>query len=264
MPKKGIEVKAKEEQPQQAKVIYSVPADGAVPPKTFERPPRPGFGTIVFRLIVTNIILSTLTIAALVFTYYVAHKGGIAQQWAERLAATYVPKGKDQLKIFSFLMVGVAFLHTFLSHIITLIGKTVSLRKGINLSAPRSQVNDLTGFTARAFAAHLNAHEAFPGFAAGVIVAILSGVPPLTVASLSLAFVVFRSLYFPTYWFNIPPARTFFWLAGWLCTVALYVSILNPTLLDAPPAQWVSHIQKTLETFPGQFDQLRKTVTKEL
>jgi len=259
MSKKGAEVKAKqdrEEKPQQ-KVMYSVSDDSAAP-KTGERQPRPlSFGKIVLRLAFTTVFLSVIALASIVLTYYVAHKGGVAHEAVDYIVNNHMAKKEvpKQMKLFSFLMIAVAFFHTFASHLVTLISKQVSLRKGINFGAPRSQVNDLTGLTARASAAHLNAHEAFPGFAAAVIVAVLAGVQPVTVATLSLTFIAFRTVYYPAYWFNIPPARTLVWLGGWFTTAALFLTILYPSMFDATPQQWLGHLK---ETFPQYLEKLNR------
>jgi len=223
-----------------------------------DRTQRPlGFGKIVLRLIITTVFLSTIAAASLVALYFVAHKGGPAHDAVDYVINQYMGKKElpKQLKLFSLLMVGVAFLHTFLSHLVTLVSKQISLRKGINFGNPRSQASELTGLTARASAAHMNSHEAFPGFAAAVLCALTASVAPMTVATLAMTFIIFRTLYYPVYWFNIPPLRTFFWLVGWFSTVALFVTILIPDAFDASPQQWIAHLK---ELMPPQLSHLAK------
>ena len=76
---------------------------------------------------------------------------------------------------------------------------------------------------ARANAAHLNAFEAFPTFAAGVLMAQFAGVETRHVAMLSLAFVVLRVLHGVFYLANLAPLRSLVWLGGLGCTIALMV-----------------------------------------
>ncbi len=73
----------------------------------------------------------------------------------------------------------------------------------------------------RANAAQLNAFEAFPAFAAGVLMAQLAGVDPRRIAALAIAFVVLRALHGVCYLTGLHIARTLVWFAGLACVVAL-------------------------------------------
>jgi uncharacterized MAPEG superfamily protein len=73
----------------------------------------------------------------------------------------------------------------------------------------------------RANAAQLNAFEAFPAFAAGVILAHVAGVPDNHVAVLAVAFVVARVLHGIFYVAGVAAARSLVWFAGLTCVVAL-------------------------------------------
>ncbi|HEY4555955.1 MAG TPA: MAPEG family protein [Lysobacter sp.] len=73
----------------------------------------------------------------------------------------------------------------------------------------------------RAYAAHLNSFEAFPAFAAGVVIAQLAGVPDARVAALAVAFVVLRVLYGLCYLGDRALARSLAWAGGLACSVAL-------------------------------------------
>ena len=75
----------------------------------------------------------------------------------------------------------------------------------------------------RAHAAHLNAFEAFPPFAAGVAFAQLAGVPTATIAALSLAFVAFRVAHGLLYIAGRATLRSAAWLGGLGCVAALLV-----------------------------------------
>ena len=76
----------------------------------------------------------------------------------------------------------------------------------------------------RAFAAHLNAFEAFAPFAAGVLMAQAAGVPVPVIQMLSLAFVGFRilhGLFYLTAWHWL---RSLAWLGGFVCVAWLMVA----------------------------------------
>ncbi len=100
--------------------------------------------------------------------------------------------------------------------------------KGYDNSDPRAWLASQTGFRARANAAQANCFEAFPFFAAGVILALLTGVDPHTVDALSLLFVAARTAYVFCYVANKPKLRTMVWSAAYVSVVALYaLAMLN-------------------------------------
>ena len=76
----------------------------------------------------------------------------------------------------------------------------------------------------RAYAAHLNAFEAFAPFAAGVLMAQAAGVPVGLVQGLALAFVAFRILHGVFYLTALHWLRSLAWLCGFACVVWLMVS----------------------------------------
>ena len=80
---------------------------------------------------------------------------------------------------------------------------------------PRSQ---------RANAAQLNAFEAFPAFAAGVLMAQFAQVDGQRIIWLAIAFVAFRILHGIFYIADQHSLRSLVWLGGVLCTVGLIVS----------------------------------------
>lgn len=73
----------------------------------------------------------------------------------------------------------------------------------------------------RAYAAQLNAFEAFPAFAAGVALSSIAGVPGSRVATLSLAFIAARVLHGVFYVADLAMLRSLVWLAGIVCSFAL-------------------------------------------
>ena len=73
----------------------------------------------------------------------------------------------------------------------------------------------------RANAAQKNAFEAFPAFAAGVVMAQLAGVAPRMIGWLAMAFVISRVLHGVFYIGNQASMRSLAWFAGLICVVAL-------------------------------------------
>ena len=73
----------------------------------------------------------------------------------------------------------------------------------------------------RANAAQKNAFEAFPAFAAGVVMAQLAGVDPRTIGWLAVVFVISRVLHGVFYIGNKASMRSLVWLVGFACVMAL-------------------------------------------
>ncbi len=92
---------------------------------------------------------------------------------------------------------------------------------------PRNQQARLRGFGARALAAHLNSFEAFPLFAAGVLMAHVSQTQGALVDGLAVLFVISRVLYLLCYWADWHWQRSLVWGVGLLCSLLL---MLSPTL----------------------------------
>lgn len=72
-----------------------------------------------------------------------------------------------------------------------------------------------------AYAAHLNAFEAFAPFAAGVLGAQMAGVDTGIIVVLSLVFIVCRVLHGLFYLLRKPPLRSLVWFVGFGCVIAL-------------------------------------------
>jgi len=89
---------------------------------------------------------------------------------------------------------------------------------------PRTWLAKQQGFRARAHAAQLNGFEAFPFFAAAVIVAHLMQAPPERVNALALIYVGARIGYLACYLADWHWARSVLWLVGWLATITIFVS----------------------------------------
>lgn len=89
-------------------------------------------------------------------------------------------------------------------------------------ATPREWEAKLQGRQARAHAAHLNGFEAFPLFAAGILVAALCKAPQASVDSLAIGFIVARLAYLACYVGNLATLRSLVWTAGMGCSVALF------------------------------------------
>lgn len=91
---------------------------------------------------------------------------------------------------------------------------------------PRAQQARLTGFGARALAAHQNAIEAFPLFAAGVLAALWAEAAQETINTLCIVFIVARAIYMVLYWLDLDKLRSTVWFVGliasfWLMALAV-------------------------------------------
>ena len=91
---------------------------------------------------------------------------------------------------------------------------------------PRAWMAKLTGRRARADAAQANSFEAFPFFAAGVLLALHAGVDAARVDALALVFVLARVLYIACYITDRARLRSMVWAVGYLCVLALHVLAL--------------------------------------
>jgi uncharacterized MAPEG superfamily protein len=94
---------------------------------------------------------------------------------------------------------------------------------GFNNYKPRDFQAGLTGWRQRAHWAHLNSFEAFPPFAAAVIVAHLAGAPQDRIDLLALAFIACRLVYGALYIANKAPLRSLVWALGLACVIGLFV-----------------------------------------
>ena len=94
---------------------------------------------------------------------------------------------------------------------------------GFNNRRPRDFQAQLTGMRARAHWAHLNSFEAFPPFAAAVIIAHQLAAPQDSVDALAVAFIVARLAYGALYIADLQLLRSIVWTIGLGCVVALFV-----------------------------------------
>ncbi|UUO23195.1 MAPEG family protein [Colwellia sp. M166] len=83
-----------------------------------------------------------------------------------------------------------------------------------NNNHPRAQQAELTGFGARALAAHQNAFEALIIFAPAVLLAITTKNTGAVIEQLAIAHVVARIFYNLAYLMNISTIRSIIWAIG--------------------------------------------------
>jgi uncharacterized MAPEG superfamily protein len=95
--------------------------------------------------------------------------------------------------------------------------------RGLDHRAPRLGAAKLEGFAARAHGAHLNAFEAFPFFAAAVIVSQIVEGASATVGVLALAFLAVRIGHIAFYLADRPPLRSACFTLGLLLTLAIFI-----------------------------------------
>jgi uncharacterized MAPEG superfamily protein len=96
---------------------------------------------------------------------------------------------------------------------------------GYNNKDPRGWVAKQESYRVRnAYAAHLNAFEAFPAFAAAVLMAQFAQVDAQHVAWLSMGFIAFRVLHGIFYLAALQALRSLAWLGGFACVIALMLS----------------------------------------
>lgn len=91
-----------------------------------------------------------------------------------------------------------------------------------NNRRPRQWQASLEGLPARAHAAHMNAFEAFPLFAAAVIVAQMLGAAQGPVDGLAILFTAFRIAYGLAYLGDTHLLRSALWFGALLSTLALF------------------------------------------
>lgn len=90
---------------------------------------------------------------------------------------------------------------------------------------PRLSLATAEGRAQRAHWAEINALEAFPPFAAGVIIAHLTGgAEQFTIDLLAGLFIAARIVHGAAYISDQGPVRSFAWLAGMLCIIGLFVA----------------------------------------
>jgi len=96
--------------------------------------------------------------------------------------------------------------------------------KSYDNNDPRGYAARLEGRAKRANAAHLNHFEAFPLFAAAVLVSELKATGGTTVNTLAAVFILARIAYTWCYLADQASARSAAWFVGLACTLAILTS----------------------------------------
>ena len=91
---------------------------------------------------------------------------------------------------------------------------------------PREEVDDLPPMKRRAYAAHQNAYENFPFFAAAVLVAATMGAPVNTVNLLAAVYILLRIAHGIFYIYNKPALRSGAYLLALIVNIAIFVTPL--------------------------------------
>jgi uncharacterized MAPEG superfamily protein len=92
---------------------------------------------------------------------------------------------------------------------------------GYDNNYPREQQARLTGFGARAFAAHQNCFESLAVFSTAALAAIATNHVTATVQTLAIIYVVSRVLYNFLYLMNWAALRSTVWFIGLVCCVSI-------------------------------------------
>ena len=92
---------------------------------------------------------------------------------------------------------------------------------GYNNNHPRSQQNQLTGFGARALAAHLNAFESLIIFAPAILLAIATLNTNSLVINLAITHVAARIAYHIFYLTNFGKLRSMVWFIATVCSFTI-------------------------------------------
>jgi uncharacterized MAPEG superfamily protein len=118
---------------------------------------------------------------------------------------------------FSYWMVLIAALLPYL----TVAG--AKSQKGYDNASPRTFLNQLEGWRARADWAHRNHFEAFPAFAAAVLIAQMKGTQQHLIDLLAGLFILLRLAYTGIYVAGLATLRSVVWFAGLVCVICLFV-----------------------------------------
>lgn len=96
-------------------------------------------------------------------------------------------------------------------------------KRDFDNAEPRLWLEKQEGVRHRADSAHRNHFEAFPFFAAGVLVAQQLNAPQDSINMLAIAFIASRVVYTALYLTDRATLRSITWLIGYLCVIALFI-----------------------------------------
>lgn len=111
------------------------------------------------------------------------------------------------------------------------VARAMQAQGGYDNHLPRNQQAQLTGFGARALAAHQNSFEAFMLFAVGVLMAHTTQTAGWLIDGLAIIFVIARVMYLVCYWADLAWQRSLIWFVGLVCSLLLMISPTFRTVL---------------------------------
>ena len=111
------------------------------------------------------------------------------------------------------------------------VAKAMNDLGGYDNHLPRQQQAQLTGFGARALAAHQNCFEAFILFAVGVLMAHTTQTAGWLIDLLAIIFLITRVIYLLCYWVDLAWQRSLVWFVGLVCSLLLMISPTFKTIL---------------------------------
>jgi uncharacterized MAPEG superfamily protein len=111
------------------------------------------------------------------------------------------------------------------------VAKAMKEQGSYNNHLPRQQQAQLTGFGARAWAAHQNSFEAFLLFAVGVLMAHTTQTAGWLIDALAIIFVITRIIYLLCYWGDLAWQRSLVWFVSLVCSLLLMISPTFRTIL---------------------------------
>mmetsp|Transcript_27439 Transcript_27439/g.65981 ORF Transcript_27439/g.65981 Transcript_27439/m.65981 type:complete len:208 (+) Transcript_27439:262-885(+) len=117
---------------------------------------------------------------------------------------------------------GVAAAMCWFTNIPPTIGLVAISPVGYDNANSREQKNHSTGWIYRCWAAHLNHHENFPIFAAGLWSATRQGMAPLALSALAWSWVLLRMGYVLACASGHDGLRTLVWFCSWCAAMSLY------------------------------------------
>jgi uncharacterized MAPEG superfamily protein len=105
----------------------------------------------------------------------------------------------------------------------TVVVSFAKVGSGTDNHNPRAGIDNLPGPRRRAYAAHLNAYENFPFFAAAVIIAITMGASISTVNALAVVYIVLRIAHAAFYIRDMASARSLAFTVAYVVNIAIFI-----------------------------------------
>ncbi|RUR13718.1 MAPEG family protein [Legionella sp. km772] len=103
------------------------------------------------------------------------------------------------------------------------LGYAMNKLGGYDNNQPREQQAKLTGFGARALAAHQNSFEALSVFATAILAAIATQHSSLVIQILAIIYVISRVAYHVLYLMDLASLRSLTWFIGYICCLLILI-----------------------------------------